>query len=69
MKDVTLRDADARRWPDLVRITEQAWHVAYSDIYSQETIDATMAEVRESDVTRQFIEREEGAYFVADPQR
>ncbi|WP_248910789.1 hypothetical protein [Halocatena marina] len=39
-----------------MRVTEQAWAVAYGDIFSRETIDATMEELRESDVTRQLTE-------------
>lgn len=56
MNDVTIRDATVGDVTELMRVTEQAWAVAYGDIFSRETIDTTMEELRESDVTCQIIE-------------
>lgn len=66
METVSIRDAEVEDITDILRITEQSWNAAYSEILSEEMIDQTMEEFREGDVTQRLIEREDAAFFVAE---
>lgn len=66
METVTIRDAELDDIAAILRVTERSWNAAYGGILLQETIETTMAELHEGDVTRQLIEREDVAYFVAE---
>lgn len=66
MIGVTIREAASGDVPAILRIAERGWHVAYGGFLSQETIDTAMTEWYDPDATREQIEREDVAYFVAE---
>lgn len=66
MADVTVRDATPGDVPAIRRIAERGWSATYGDILARETIDAAMAKWYSPEATREFVEREDAAYLVAE---
>lgn len=66
MAELTIRTAVADDVPTILRIAERGWKTAYGDFLSQQTIDTAMAEWYDPNTTREQIECEDVAYFVAE---
>lgn len=66
MGEITIREATPDDVADILRIAERGWNVTYDDILSQKTIDTAIAEWYDADSTREYIEREDVGYFVAE---
>lgn len=66
MSGVRIRGAVPADIPAILRVAEQGWNATYEDFLAQETIDTAMSEWYTPDTTRELIEREDTAYFVAD---
>ena len=66
MDEITIREATSEDVEDILDIAERGWNNAYRDFLSQETIYTAMAEWDDPDEMREYIRREDVAYFVAD---
>lgn len=66
MTEVSVRPAVLGDISAILRIAERGWNAAYGDFLSQETIDSAMTEWYDPDTTREQIEHDDIAYFVAE---
>lgn len=66
MTDTGIRDAEPDDIPEIIRVTKRAWAAAYDDILSETSIEKTINELREGEVTRRLIDRDDLPYFVAE---
>lgn len=66
MTGVTVRAAVPADVPAILGIAERGWNAAYGDFLPQETIDAAMVEWYKPKTTREQIEHDDIAYFVAE---
>lgn len=66
MTDPTVREASPDDVPDIVRVAERGWNAAYGDILDSGTIDAAICAWYEPSTVRERVDREDGAYFVAE---
>lgn len=66
MSDFTVRPADPRDVPDVQRVARRGWHAAYEGVLSEETIEAKLDEWYDRATIREYVEREDVGYFVAE---
>lgn len=65
MTELTVREATPADIGEIRRITELGWNAAYSEILSEDVIDAAMAAF-DPEATRESVETDEVGYFVAE---
>lgn len=66
MGDQTVREATSGDVSAIVRVAERGWNAAYGDLLDRGTIDAAVREWYDPSVVRDRVEREDGAYLVAE---
>lgn len=66
MSDFIVRPAGSRDVPGVQRVARRGWHAAYGDILSEETIEAKLDEWYDPTGIREYVEREDVGYFVAE---
>ena len=66
MDEIAVRAAEPDDLEQILAIAERGWNTAYGEFLSQETIDAAMTEWYDPDDVREYIQRSDSAYFVAE---
>lgn len=66
MTDVSIRPAEPRDIPPIIRVAERAWNAVYDDVLEQATIDAAIADWYTTDAVLDYIQTPDFAYFVAE---
>lgn len=66
MTDVSIRPAEPRDVPPIIRVAERAWNAVYADVLEQDTIDAAIDDWYTTDAILEYIQNPDFAYFVAE---